>query len=1209
MRWIPCNRKCKSSESRAGLNRGLPQSLPCPTARNRHILSVWSLVTRCWGRDVKKFLTIPLWFIAFLLVIAVGLYVWLTESPWLKNRLAEQLNQILAVSTDLHIDIGEMSGGLVSGVQFDDVSIIVQRGLLRDTLAHVDRIEVEYDIRNLVPKLRWINSVEIIHPVVWVPRDSIESLFRKAGYESTEKVGLGGALELTVNSILVRDGSIWRDGDTVSLADSISINASFATEEGTWGLAIAPSAAWSNVLGPVQFEGRLASHPSGIWCDSLRVQAGRSSFMLSGDLNHLQIRSSNLDLDQLSQVLPMKLTGQVELSGTIESNLDEKRASGVIRVGGTFQGYPLENLAIRFHADSTSVTLDSVDGIAAGARYRGMGMYSWSVHPPHWEYKGQVEGFDLSRLAEGVMPTQLSGHVDVKGIGVTNADLHVRAEVDLGPGRIRGLRIQSAHGWLGATVDSLWIAENFEAQWEGASLVGGGTIAFDDSIAISAAVRSSELHRLDTLVFVDSLGGSVEGYVYLSGLTQDPDLSAFVNSDSLRLFNLITNDFEARVFVPHFLSHPTGEIDARWGRASTWGVPTDSIELHGHLFGRRMDVDWARWYSPNVDVEGAGNLDWSTDTIPIALYPLTVRWENQTYSASDSVLVTVDSIGFLLSQFAFEGPLGILRATGRLGFDHRLALDFDVDRFRVAKVWGYLFPDWELDGIVAARGQLRGNLVHPEFEIAGDLSELEFEGTLYGDLEAGLSYQDHKLQVEWAELDNQYFHASASGSLPLVMSFQPPSVTVPEEPFSGRLEANGENLDPLSQFLPQTIESVHGHFSMQAGVAGTPRSPQFFGEASLTNGTIKAIEIVNPFEDVAIDVALRQDTVMVRHVNATLRDHDKSGKIDVTGMMRILSIKSFDYNLRVVGKAVPVRLEYKDLFAISDLDLTVTGATPPKVAGSVRPSKIEDREPFSEEETRPVYDTTLWDWDIAVEMPEGGYSIRNEQIEAELSADLRILRENGRLSYVGTTEIVRGKVYLFDKVGRISSGTLTFDDPTKPDPRLDLVVVFRIQQPRVETRTETVANPFVDLTLHIGGRASEPLIEPESPYTEQDVLLLLAAHTTSVAADSLGVTDPFTSRLKFAATGLVFSEVERLAARKLGLETLEINSGTNPLDASITVGRYFSPQLYLYGTSPIDAGSGQEVGFEYRLSRRMFLEGNRDKQNLYRLNLHLNWEY
>jgi hypothetical protein len=56
------------------------------------------------------------------------------------------------------------------------------------------------------------------------------------------------------------------------------------------------------------------------------------------------------------------------------------------------------------------------------------------------------------------------------------------------------------------------------------------------------------------------------------------------------------------------------------------------------------------------------------------------------------------------------------------------------------------------------------------------------------------------------------------------------------------------------------------------------------------------------------------------------------------------------------------------------------------------------------------------------------------------------------------------------------------------------------------------------------------------------------------------------------------------------------------------VGHYLSPHFYLYGSSSIAAG-GREVGFEYRLSRRLFLEGIRDRDTYYRLNLHLNWDY
>ena len=712
-----------------------------------------------------------------------------------------------------------------------------------------------------------------------------------------------------------------------------------------------------------------------------------------------------------------------------------------------------------------------------------------------------------------------------------------------------------------------------------------------------------------------ALAGRIEGYAYLSGLTSDPDIAAFINSDSLRLFELRTNDFDAKVFVPHFLSNPSGQIEAFWGAASTWGIPTDSISLRATLSGRTIDIGWARWYSPLADLEGSGTLDWSADTIPFRLYPLTMRWENQTYSAADDVVLSIDSSGFTFQQFQFEGPLGIFFATGRLGFDNSMALEFELDRFRIAKVFNRFFPTWDLDGVITARGQLNGTFASPLIEMAGDVSELEYEGESYGNLEGIISYRDRVLLVESAELDNRYFHASASGTFPIDLSFESRSDSastrvLSTEPLTGRLEASGDNLDPINRFLPQTIESVRGNFTLKAGVTGTPQKPLFSGEASLTQGTIKAIEIINPLEDVAIDVALRHDTVVVRNVSAVVRDKNRTGKVEVTGSMRIASIKSFDYALKMSGRGVPARMEYKDLYVLADFDISVIGLTPPKVVGQVRPQRIEDREPFSESEARPVYDPDLWDWDIAIDMPSGGYFIKNDQLDAELSANLRLLRERGQPSYLGGAEFIRGRVYLFDKAGRVKRGVLTFDDPIKNDPQLDLDVVFRIQQPRVQTRTETSPSPIVDLNLHISGRASEPLIQPEAPYSEQDVLLLLAANMTlSSGGDSLGVSDPLANRLRFAATGLVFSEVQRAAARKLGFETLEINSGDNPFDASITLGRYVIPQLYLYGTTPIDAGAGQEVGFEYRISRRILLDGNRDKNNLYRMNLHFNWEY
>lgn len=1164
---------------------------------------------------MRKLVTIPAWFIGFLIVVVVGVYVWLTQSSWLKNQLEAQINRALSTSTALALTFDHMSGDLISDVTLTGVTLAIKRGEAMDTLVRVESVQLRYDARSLFAQDRRVRAVDVWRPQILVPRDSLENVFRRAQSGIAEQTEIKNALSLELDSVSLYQGSIRRYGDSIPWIDSLEIHASLQTAEKNWRISVLPSALFSSHVGHVDFAGEIVSR-DGVWsADSLLLQTARSNISLSGSPSEVIIRPSVIDVGELTSSLNLGLEGVLNLSGVVRPDLKSKQAGGTLRVDGRFEGYELSNLNFRFDVDSAGAVYDSLTGLVSGARFDGRGNFVWSVKPERWEFVGNVLAFDLNRFAAETIPTNLTGHVEVKGVGVTNDDLRIRAEVALSRGRIDEFEFESAEGSLGATVDSLLIAEDFVVGHNGATLVGGGTMSFEDSVDFFVSFDVPDLRRFDDMVFIDSLAGRVEGYAYLSGLTTDPDIAAFLNSDSLRLFDLRTDDFDAKVFVPHFLSNPSGQVDAFWGASSTWGVATDSISLHATLSGRTIDIGWARWYSPIADIEGAGTLDWSADTIPILLYPLTMRWENQTYSASNDIVLSIDSAGFNLQQFQFEGPLGIFFANGRIDFDNSMSLDYELDRFRIARVAKRFFPTWDLDGVIAARGQLNGTYASPIIEMAGDVSELEFEGESYGNLEGIISYRDRVLLVESAELDNRYFHATASGTFPVDLSFESNPDTTrsrvqSNEPLTGRLEASGDNLDPINRFLPQTIESVRGNFSLKAGVTGTPQRPLFSGEASLTNGTIKTIEIVNPLEDVTVDVALRHDTVVIRNASAVVRDKNRSGKVDVLGSLRIASIKSFDYNLKVIGRAVPARMEYKDFYVLADFDLSVTGVTPPKVVGQVRPQRVEDREPFTESEARPVYDPTLWDWDIAIELPSGGYFIKNDQLDAELSANLRLLRERGQPSYSGSAEFIRGRVYLFDKAGRVERGVLTFNDPINNDPDLDLDVVFRIQQPRVQTRTETSPSPIVDLNLHISGRASEPLIQPEAPYSEQDVLLLLATNMTlSSGGDSLAVSDPLANRLRFAATGLVFSEVQRAAARKLGLETLEINSGENPFDASITVGRYVIPQLYLYGTTPIDAGSGQEVGFEYRLSRRVFLDGNRDKNNLYRMNLHFNWEY
>ncbi|HUU44162.1 MAG TPA: translocation/assembly module TamB domain-containing protein, partial [Acidobacteriota bacterium] len=872
-------------------------------------------------------------------------------------------------------------------------------------------------------------------------------------------------------------------------------------------------------------------------------------------------------------------------------------------VSGDLEGYRLTDVRAHSEIARDAATFERIDGRVAEAYWRGNGWIDLKERPRTWHYEGNVRHFRLERYARGTPPCDLSGTAQIDGVGFAGDVMTLNATVDLGAGHFDNISFDKARGEMYVTGDSVVFADGFQMELRNTQCVGSGTVIYDDSLDVFANVDCRDLRAWDEAIFVDSLAGRADGYIYLSGRTADPDVSGVVYSDSVRMYDLTTRDFEGRFYVPRFLSDRSGTVEAHWGESSTWGVATDSINLEAALSGEQIDIMWGGWSSPYVHVEGSGTLDWSADTIPVRLFPLTVRWEGQNYTAADSITVIIDSLGFNLGAPAFQGPLGLLRAGGRIDYDNTMDLDLDVERFRLEAFWRRFFPDVPLGGTIATQGSIGGTFDAPRFAFAGTVSALEYDERGFGDLDFALSYRDRRLRVERAHLENPDFHADVSGTFPIDLTFRPVERRVLDLPLEGRLSAAGDVLDRLASFQPDVLESIRGPFAVSATLGGTPRAPRLSGDAHLRAGYIKALEIENPIEDVQIDLSLRQDTILIERAEGTVREKGRKGSVRVTGSLRIESYDQFAYDLVLEGRGVPARFEFEDFATTTDFDLTVRGSTPPLVAGRLEPERVEDREPFDPEPPLRIEDTTLWDWDLTIDLP-GNYWIHNDLIEAEMSTELRLMRQRGLVNLIGTAQIIRGKVYLLDKVGRISRGELMFDDPTNPDPQLDIDVVFRIQQPRVADAEPGSSRDIIDLELHVAGRASEPLIQPEPPYTEQDALLLLTTNTTLATS-----ADPFADRLRFGATGLLFSELQRVMARKLGLETLEIESGADPADTRITVGMYTTPHLYLYGTSPISAGGEQEWGFEYRFSRRLFLEGSRDKDNLYRLNLHFNWDY
>ena len=80
----------------------------------------------------------------------------------------------------------------------------------------------------------------------------------------------------------------------------------------------------------------------------------------------------------------------------------------------------------------------------------------------------------------------------------------------------------------------------------------------------------------------------------------------------------------------------------------------------------------------------------------------------------------------------------------------------------------------------------------------------------------------------------------------------------------------------------------------------------------------------------------------------------------------------------------------------------------------------------------------------------------------------------------------------------------------------------------------------------------------------------------------------------------------------IGVETFEIDptygGELDPVKSRLTIG--FTPEriqnLYTYYRGGINQSS--QIGFEYRFNKSVLMEGRRDQNELYQLNLKLHWE-
>jgi len=559
-----------------------------------------------------------------------------------------------------------------------------------------------------------------------------------------------------------------------------------------------------------------------------------------------------------------------------------------------------------------------------------------------------------------------------------------------------------------------------------------------------------------------------------------------------------------------------------------------------------------------------------------------------------------------------------LSARGRVNYDESMDMTLSVQRVPIAP-WLRLFSQKAiLDGYVSCETQLAGSFGSPEFSLRGFVDSLTYRDLVLGDLAVTAHYKDQRMTIDSLLVSSQPGVYRARGHLDLDLAFSAGSLDrVPDRPFDLIITARDSRFDLVSLFMP-SVERLEGDFFADIHLTGTPSEPHLEGEAYIRKATLKYFDLVDSVYTDSAGVTMRDNQIIIDGITAYVKDTRKGGKKSyalVEGAVTVKSLDNFHYDLDVtLPKEFPFRYELDDIQGVVEGELQVIGDTPPLVTGDLTLISARYFVNFaSAEEGSPIMAAlsgeSSWNLDLNIDILSN-YWIKNDDIDAEFSGYINLIREAGGYRFIGEMDILRGRGFLFDKTFRIEPPSrVVFEDTEYPNPRLDITACTRIPGVQFE---EEERPEFTELCVNVTGTLDYPELnttEGDSTFTREDILPLIVANYYGGQTGSPGA-------LEERMTQLISSQVSQIGSKQLsqlGVETFEIEpayGGQADLSKTqVTLGFYTAPNLYVYGRSTLSGQSGQALGFEYRFNRSLILEGRRDEDELYHLNLNLHWEF
>ncbi len=406
-----------------------------------------------------------------------------------------------------------------------------------------------------------------------------------------------------------------------------------------------------------------------------------------------------------------------------------------------------------------------------------------------------------------------------------------------------------------------------------------------------------------------------------------------------------------------------------------------------------------------------------------------------------------------------------------------------------------------------------------------------------------------------------------------------------------------------------------GMLTLEAAVRGSPAAPQVTGRAELKEGTASYGMLPNGITNANGVILFTGDRATIQNLEGSTG----GGKIQLSGFTGYSS-SSLIFGFH--ANAQQVRIRYPEgVSTVADANLDFTGSRErSQLTGTITIDRASinlqsDFGSMLAKSAQPVqtpaarsgflaglnYDVTIQTApDIVFE------SALTQDIQADANLKLRGTATNPAL--LGRINITQGELVFFGTKYTINQGSITFSNPIKIEPILNIDLNTRARG--------------IDITLSISGPLSKPNVTPRSdpPLQFSEIVSVLTTGDAPISdftrlGQQSPAVQPFQQSNATALLGQVIANpVSGRLQRFFGVSKLRINPTLDPAlangvqynpQARLTIEQQVTPNVTFTYVTNLTTANPQIVSVEWSVSKQWSVVAQREENGLVGLDFYL----